>query len=130
LPLTGATAEAMADWITEGIRKDRASEWVRISRGHHREQTVLAAEGYEFKRSCGLEDGEGGTTAWSERVLVLRSPMQAAQQTAGLDKRLATAAKKLAALTPARGRGQRQMTDEGMFVEAMDNVLKEQRVEG
>lgn len=44
-PWTGATAEAMADWITEGIRKDRASELVRISRGHHREQTVLAAEG-------------------------------------------------------------------------------------
>ena len=28
LPLTGATAEAMADWITEGIRKDRDSELV------------------------------------------------------------------------------------------------------
>jgi transposase len=120
----------MADWITEGIRKDRASELVRISRGNHREQTVLAAEGYEFKPSCCLEDGEGGKTAWSERVLVRRSPMHAAQQTAGLEKRLATAAKKLAALTPARGRGKRQMTDEGMFVEAMDNVLKEQRVEG
>jgi transposase len=56
--------------------------------------------------------------------------MQAAQQTAGLEKRLATAAKQRAALTPARGRGQRQMTDEGMVVEAMDNVRKEQRVEG
>lgn len=56
--------------------------------------------------------------------------MHAAQPTAGLDKRLATAAQKLAALTPARGRGKRQMTDEGLFGEAMDNVLKEQRVEG
>jgi transposase len=44
-PLTGATAEAMADGITAGIRKDRASELVRISRGNHREQTELAAEG-------------------------------------------------------------------------------------
>jgi transposase len=130
LPLTGATAEAMADWITEGIRKDRASELVRMSRGQHREQTVLAAAGYEFKRSGCLEDGEGGKTAWSERVLVRRSPMHAAQQTAGLEQRLATAAKKRAALTPARGRGKRQMTDEGMFVEAMANVLKEQRVAG
>jgi len=120
----------MADWITEGIRKDRDSELARIFRGNHREQTVLAAEGYEVERSCCLEDGEGGKTAWSERVLVLRSPLHAAQQTAGLEKRLATAAKKLAALTPARGRGKRQMTDEGMLVEAMDNVLKEQRVEG
>ena len=63
-------------------------------------------------------------------MLVLRSPMHAAQQSAGLEKRLATAATKLAALTPARGRGKRQMTDEGTLVEAIDNVLKEQRVEG
>jgi transposase len=120
----------MADWVTEGMRKDRDSELARIFRGNHHEQTVLAAAGYEVERRCCLEDGEGGKTAWSERVLVLRSPLHAAQQTAGLEKRLATAAKKLAALTPARGRGKRQMTDEGMLVEAMDNVLKEQRVEG
>jgi transposase len=130
LPLTGATAEAMADWITEGIRKARASALVRSSRGQHREHTVLAAEGYEVKRSGGLEDGEGRKTAWSERVVGRRSPMPAAPQTAGLETRLATAATKLAALTPARGRGTRQMTDEGLFVEAMDNVLTEQRVEG
>ena len=75
LPLTGTTAEAMAAWITEGIRKDRASELVRIVRDNHREQTaaVLAA-GYEFQRSCCLEDGEGGKTAWSERVLVRARP--------------------------------------------------------
>lgn len=120
----------MADWITEGLRKDRDSELARIFRGNHREQTVLAAEGYEFERGGCLEDGEGGETVWSERVLVLRSPLHAAQQTAGLEKRLATAATKLAALTPARGRGKRQMTDEVMLVEAIDNVLKEQRVEG
>jgi hypothetical protein len=63
-------------------------------------------------------------------VLGLRSPLHAAPQTAGLEKRLATAAKKLAALTPVRGRGKRQMTDEVLFVAARDNVLKEQRVEG
>jgi hypothetical protein len=84
-------------WITEGIRKDRDSALAQIVRDNHREQTVLAAEGYEVERSCCLEDGEGGKTAWSERVLVLRSPLHAAQQTAGLEKRLATAAKKLAA---------------------------------
>lgn len=99
-------------------------------RDNPREQSVLVAEGYECERRCSLEDGEGGTTVWSERVMVVRSPMHAAQQTAGLEKRLATAAKKLAALTPARGRGKRQMTDEGMLMDAMANVLQEQRVEG
>jgi len=130
LPLTGTTAEAMADWISEGLRQDRAGELVQIFRSNHRDEAVLAAEGYECERSCSLEDEEGGKTAWSERVLVLRSPMHAAQQIAGWEKRLATAATKLAALTPARGRGKRQMTDEGTLVEAIDNVLKEQRVEG
>ena len=120
----------MADWINEGIRQDRDSELARIFRDKHRDEAVLAAEGYEFERGCSLEDEEGGQTAWSERVLVLRSPMPAAQQTAGLEKRLATAAKKLAALTPARGRGKRQITDEVTLVEAMDNILKEQRVAG
>jgi hypothetical protein len=32
LPLTGATAEAMADWISEGIAKDRAGDLERIFR--------------------------------------------------------------------------------------------------
>lgn len=130
LPLTGTTAEAMAGWISEGIRKDRDGELARIFRDNHRDEAVLAAEGYEVERSCCLEDGEHGKTAWSERVLVLRSPMHAQRQTAGLEKRLATAASKLAALTPARGRGKRQITDEETLVEAVDNVLKEQRVEG
>jgi hypothetical protein len=57
---------------------------------------------------CPLEVGlSGSETLFGSRVadtgsavvLVLRSPRHAAQQTAGLAKRLATAAKKLAALT-------------------------------
>ncbi len=46
---------------------------------------MLAAEGYEIARTCGAPDGD---VEWSERVLVVRSPMQATQQAAGLDKRL------------------------------------------
>ena len=98
----------MAAWITEGIRKDRASELVRIVRDNHREQTVLAAEGMSSSGVVVWRMGRAGT-AWSERVY-MRRPLHAAQQTAGLEKRLATAAQKLAALTPVRGRGKRQMT--------------------
>src|SRR3989475_505217 len=102
LPLTGATAEAMAEWISEGIAKDRAGELERIFRFNHRAEAVLAAEGYAFERTCCPEEGEA---EWAERVLVVRSPVHAERQTQGLDIRLATAAKKLEALTPARGRG-------------------------
>jgi len=55
--------------------------------------------------------------------------MHATQQAAGLETRLSHAETKLAALTPPRGRGKRQITDEATLVEAIDLVLKEHRVE-
>src|SRR5437899_5953299 len=56
--------------------------------------------------------------------------MHATQQAAGLETRLAHAEKQLAALTPPRGRGKRQITEEATLVEAIDHVLKAQRGEG
>src|SRR5919108_508750 len=101
LPLTGATAEAMDAWITAGVTKREAGELTRIWRTNDRGQEVLAAEGYEFERTC-RAPGSGGE--WSERVLVVRSPMHATQQAAGLEKRLSQAESQLTALTPPRGR--------------------------
>src|SRR5215831_19310083 len=46
-PLTGATAEAMAAWITEGVAKGRAGVFERIVRTNDRGPTVWVAEGYE-----------------------------------------------------------------------------------
>jgi transposase len=80
LPLTGATAEAMDAWITEGVAQGEAGELERIFRTNERGQEVLAAEGYEFERTCCAPIGE---EEWSERVLVVRSPMHATQQAAG-----------------------------------------------
>lgn len=127
LPLTGATAEAMDTWITAGVTKGEAGELERIIRTNDRGHQVLAAEGYEVERTCGAPDGN---EVWSERVLVMRSPMHADQQAAGLEKRLSHAEAKLTALTPPRGRGKRQITDETTLVEAIDLVLKEHRVVG
>src|SRR6266478_5108850 len=109
LPLTGATAEAMDAWITTGVRKGKAGELTQIWRTNDRGHEVLAAEGYEFERTC---RASGSVAAWSERVLVVRSPMHATQQAAGLEKRLRHAETQLTALTPPRGRGKRQITDE------------------
>src|SRR5881397_3642221 len=127
LPLTGGTEEAMDAWITTGVTKGEAGELEQIVRTNDRGHQVLAAEGYEFERTCSAPDGNG---AWSERVLVVRSPMHATQQAAGLEKRLRHAETQLAALTPPRGRGKRQITDEATLVEAIDLVLKAHRVEG
>lgn len=127
LPLTGTTAEVMADWINAGIEKGRDGGLERVFRINHREEEVLAAEGYEVERTCGLEDREA---QWCERVLVLRSPVHAERQVQGLETRLAHAGKKLAALTPARGRGKRQITEEATLLAAIAQVLQAQRVEG
>jgi transposase len=127
LPLTGATAEAMDAWITAGVTQCEAGELERIWRTNDRGHEGLAAEGYEFERTC---CAPGGEVQWSERVLVVRSPMHATQQAAGLEKRLSHAETTLTALTPPRGRGKRQITDEATLMEAIDRVLTEHRVEG
>jgi len=127
LPLTGTTAEAMDAWITAGVTQGEAGELARIVRTNDRGHEVLAAEGYEFERTCCAPVGEA---EWRERVVVVRSPMHATQQAAGLETRLRHAETKLAALTPPRGRGKRQITDEATLVEAIDLVLTEHRVDG
>jgi transposase len=127
LPLTGATAEAMDAWITMGVRKGEADALERIWRTNDRGHEVLAAEGYELERTC---SAPGSDMEWRERVLVVRSPLQATQQAAGLEKRLRHAETQLTALTPPRGRGKRQITDEATLVEAIDRVLTAYRVDG
>jgi len=127
LPLTGATAEAMDAWITAGVTQGEAGTLARIWRTNDRGHEVLAAEGYEFERTCGAPDDD---MVWNERVLVVRSPMHATQQAAGLETRLRHAETQLAALTPPRGRGKRQITDEATLVEAIDRVLTAYRVAG
>ena len=130
LPLTGATAEAMDAWITEGVMQGERGALERIVRTNDRGHKVLAAEGYEFERTCEAPDEAGDAAAWHERVLVVRSPMHADQQAGGLEKRLCHAETKLAALTPPRGRGKRQITDEATLLAAIDLVLTEHRVDG
>src|SRR5215475_8411751 len=130
LPLTGTTAEAMDAWITEGVRQGERGVLARIVRTNDRGHTVLAAEGYEFERTCEAPDEAGDVAAWPERVLVVRSPLHADQQAAGLEKRLCHEETILAARRPPRGRGKRQITDEATLVAAIARVLTEHRVEG
>jgi transposase len=126
LPLTGATAEAMDAWITVGVTKHEMGELAQIWRTNDQGHEVRAAEGYELERTCCLPDG---AVEWRERVLVVRSPRHAHHQAAGLATRLHHAETQLTALTPPRGRGKRQITDEATLVEAIDRVRTAHRVE-
>jgi transposase len=80
LPLTGATAAAMDAWISEGVTQGEAGSLELVVRTNDRGHEVLVAEGYELERTCCAPDGD---LVWRERVLVVRSPMHAAQQAAG-----------------------------------------------
>jgi transposase len=127
LPLTGATAQQMDDWISQGVAQAHAGELQPIVRTTASE-AVLIAQGYEFERPC-TAPGVVAPVEWTERVLVIHSPTHAAQQAAGLERRLATAEQQLRALTPPRGRGRRQITEEATLQEAIAQVLKTHRVE-
>jgi transposase len=130
LPLPGATAEAMDAWSTAGVTQGEAGTLAQIWRTNDRGHEVLAAAGYELARTCHAPGDAADAAAWHARVVVVRSPMHADQQAAGLEKRLCHAETKLAALTPPRGRGKRQLTDEATLVEAIAVVLQEPRVDG
>ena len=128
LPLTGTTAKQMPQWISQGIAKDQGSELERVLQTNDKGQEVLVAQGYEVERTCRVKDVHG-QREWPERVLVIHSPAHGERQAKGLDKRLAQAETKICALTPARGRGKRQITEEAELVKAIGKVLKAHRVE-
>ena len=98
-----------------------AQIWRTNDQGHE----VLAAEGYEVERTCCAPDG---AVEWRERVFVVRSPMHANHQAAGLETRLRHAETQLTARHPPEG-GKRQITDEATLVEAINRVLTAHRVE-
>lgn len=107
LPLTGQTAKDMETWIDDGIQRDLDYQLELIFRNNDKGKEVLVAGGYEFEREqSGLLDEK--EIKWIERVLVIKSPVYAEQQTKGLEKRLTTAIEKINALTPEKGRGSLQ----------------------
>jgi transposase len=130
LPMTGTPAEAMDAWITAGVTQGERGALERIMRTNDRGHTGLAAEGYEFERTCEAPGDGGDAATWRERGLVMRSPRHADHQVAGWEKRLCHAEAQLTALTPPRGRGKRHMTDAATLVAAIDRVLTEHRVDG
>jgi len=130
LPLTGSTAKQMPQWISEGIAKASSDGLESIVKINEQCEEAEVAQGYEFDRLCEMEEATGLRRYWRERVLVIHSPTHAQQQINGLEKRLSHAEAKLYALTPARGRGKRQLTTESELLEAIGRVLKTHQVEG
>ena len=129
LPLTGKTSEEMDKWIQEGVSKDERGELVEVSVKNDKGEDVQIAKGYEFEREQSGFNGKE-KIEWTERVLVVKSLSHGKQQEKGLEKRLETAQKKIEGLTPERGRGKKQITEEEVLKEKLDGIVKKHNVEG
>jgi transposase len=129
LPLTGKTAQEMETWIEDGLIKKAHGELEQVFRENNKGKKVLIAQGYELNRD---QSGvyEGKELQWNERILIVHSPAHAAKQQRGLEQRLEKAQLKLNALTPPRGRGKRQITEESVLQAKIAKTLKTHRVVG
>ena len=129
LPLTGKIAEEMKTWVEDGLIKKTLGDLEQVFRENDKGERVLIAQGYELNRvQSGVYKDE--EFQWDERVLVIHSPAHAAQQQRGLEQRLEKAQLKLNTLTPPRGRGKRQITEESVLQKKIEKILKIHRVEG
>ena len=128
LPLTGKTADAMEQWITQGIEKNGKKNLTSVFRENDKGEQLLVANGYELNRFQMLEK-DGNEMRWEERILIVHSPTYAKKQSMGFETRLGKAQTKIEALTPQRGRGRRQITDEAELLHSIAKVLEECRVQ-
>lgn len=126
LALTGKAAEEMETWIAQA--NDGAQPLQPVYVENERGERKLLAEGYPLERTVtAFVAGEERT--WAERVFVVRSQTYRQILHNGLEKRLQSAAARLLALTPAPGRGKRQIQDESELVRATEAILQDHEVE-
>lgn len=90
----------------------------------------MIATGYELSRLQSATDAKGKMVEWTERVLLVHSPVHEQQQQRGLDQRISSATAKLAALTPSVGRGKRQIRELEVLQHRAQAILKAHRLEG
>jgi transposase len=127
LALTGNTANELAQWVAvvTDDEQDLHSVYGETATGERK----LLAQGYELERTIAAEI-VGVNQVWKERVLVVRSESYRQVLQAGLEKRLDQAAAQILALTPAPGRGKRQIREESDLIAAASAILQKHEVEG
>ena len=93
------------------------------------EPALAIAEGFEVSRKQSEIVGQD-EVSWDERCLLVRSFSYQQAMQAGLERRLAKAEKAWPQLTPARGRGKRQISDEKSLQQAIARIEKQYKVAG
>jgi transposase len=127
LAQTGKTGQEMLEWIEAAHSGQHPMEAVYVE--NEQGERRLLAEGYAFERLIQAEIS-GEVEEWTERVLVVRSESYRRVLQEGLKGRLERATAELLDLTPASGRGKRQIQEETELVAAAEAVLKAHDVEG
>jgi transposase len=126
LAQVGQVPEHLATWVQAALQGQ-----VPLVNLMAEEETTVVGQAYELTR-----DQERAATEeqprlqWTERVLIVRSDAFAQAAQRGLAQRLQRAEAALKALTPPRGRGQRQFTEEAPLREAVDAILVRYQVQG
>jgi transposase len=129
LPNTGETAKNLPGWIDQGVALDERDELTVFAVKNAKGEEEVKVKGYEIVREHTAEK-DGKEIKWDERVLIANSPRHAQVQEKGLEKRMRHAEEKILALTPERGRGRRQITEEADLIVAVEGILKKHKVDG
>jgi len=119
----------MAQWIEKGILLDAEDKLIQFTVEDDKGAAETKAKGYEIViPQSGTVDGK--EIVWEERLLIANSPSYAEAQARGLEKRMQNATTRILALTPAKGRGKKQITNEADLVEAVETILEKHSVRG
>lgn len=128
-PLAGKQmpAAALAQLITPVTTGAQALTPIAAPSGGMRKKAEKVAEGYEMEVELEAEVA-GQRVAWRERRLVVRSLVQAAQQSQSLETRLRQAHHELAQLNE-RKQGKKRLSESALCAKA-DSIVARQRVTG
>jgi len=124
LAQVGDLPEQLEKWVDDAVRGK-----VRLQPVWDTDGKTRLGEAYERRRRL-TADIETETVTWGERVLIVHSTAYAKTAVRSLRQRLAQAQSDLRALTPPRGRGQCQFTEEAELQAAVNAILERYDVTG
>jgi transposase len=126
----GLLAEVLTHWQEQGAEATDIFLPEDIpSDGSEPDPELAIGYGFEVERNreCVVDKR---TVVWDERLLVIRSHSYTHTMQASLQTRLAKAEMALQQLTPAPGRGKRQIEDEATLLQSIAQIEKKYRVQG
>lgn len=123
LAQVGEVPEPLTAWVQKALDGDVRLLPLKAEDG------TLWGDGYEITRTRDATTPEEHAVHWKERVWVVRSQSLMDAQRRGWHPRLERAAAALRALTPPRGRGQRQFTEPEPLRADVARVLSPYHVE-